>query len=404
MGAAVDMDSRKGAVGKSDTLCIASTPFQLFSLLSIIQEDLSTCGDSWDLIIYDQFPNAGLYAERIMKEGVFRKVYIGNPGYPNYRHVGLCHLASLVVSPVKKDKRFENTFPDLVKNKYRRLYCAFPEKIALEAKRICVPNGATVFYDDGTASRNDTVFKTFSCFDEKALSVNSDKVALEKIKYHAKRLLIKAIPKNARLNIEELRIFSPVKTDHIQKAGIKVNPIRIPMGFELHEKVMLLKHDKCTTLRKDDFIYLTLPAGLKGSTLANEQRILRVMDKALGDRLKIRVHPRRLKSDFDEFGTAIIGDEFWELLIAKGEITEESTLIAVASTAQMTPKMIFGVEPRLILLHELFPVFEGTFTGCSQIERDIKAMYSKPEKVMVPKEITDIETLISGELHSESFR
>ena len=76
----------------------------------------------------------------------------------------------------------------------------------------------------------------------------------------------------------------------------------------------------------------------------------------LGERLAVKMHPRSNKGKYDGIGVAQIdvGQSMELMLLNKSIDLDNKTIISVASSALFNIYLMFGLEPRFILLNKLF--------------------------------------------------
>jgi hypothetical protein len=110
----------------------------------------------------------------------------------------------------------------------------------------------------------------------------------------------------------------------------------------------------------------------------------------------VRLHPRQRAEEYA--GCEIDGRrDMWEL-VCSDQITDDHVLLSFFSTAQMTPKMLFGTEPTLIYAFKAYP--EGC-TGEKEeriwgmLER-LKASYQNKEKIIVPNTPEELWECVAG--------
>lgn len=110
-------------------------------------------------------------------------------------------------------------------------------------------------------------------------------------------------------------------------------------------------------------------------------------------------HPRmnaRLSSTVDDSFKRMESNKFWELNLAKIPDIENKCFISMHSTAMFSPKLLYDKEPYLILTyHMIEDPFERE--GCEFINDIIYmfvSLYRNPEKIMLPKNIKELDECI----------
>nr|WP_288886120.1 polysialyltransferase family glycosyltransferase [uncultured Blautia sp.] len=100
------------------------------------------------------------------------------------------------------------------------------------------------------------------------------------------------------------------------------------------------------------------------------------------DILSVRLHPREKEKDLYRNLYIDKSSGSWEMLVSKMDV-ENKTLIALFSTAQFTPKILFDKEPRLIFLNDIFGV--RYVNERRAMINSLRNSYSHPERIMTPK-------------------
>lgn len=116
-----------------------------------------------------------------------------------------------------------------------------------------------------------------------------------------------------------------------------------PVGI-VRYGVGMVRYVRKIAYRPRDVIYLEQPVDAAETELIQRQRAtLALLSEIYGDRLIVRRHPgmkNEKKGDY-RYDTDY---DMWELVAAK-QISRENILIGEYSTAQITPKLLFGKEP-----------------------------------------------------------
>lgn len=158
-----------------------------------------------------------------------------------------------------------------------------------------------------------------------------------------------------------------------------------------------------STYQSKSIVYLTQPYDEIDKGLSESVR------KAV-DKLKqfekcgiVRKHPRdnmNIDIGFQQDCT----NSIWELVCDK-EITNKHILISLCSTAQIMPKILYGKEPWIVFLYEMFsyknnPNVKRTF---AQITDRIKAAYVDKNKICIPKSEDELCRIIKYIMDEENI-
>lgn len=108
----------------------------------------------------------------------------------------------------------------------------------------------------------------------------------------------------------------------------------------------------------------------------------------------IRKHPREHNQDY--YGIKEDdGRVMWELFCTSA-LKEESVLIGIFSTAQLTPKLLFDIEPYVILLHRALPGVwnEQRLSDIDNLLLHFKKNYKNSNKVMIPNSLLEFKEML----------
>lgn len=140
-------------------------------------------------------------------------------------------------------------------------------------------------------------------------------------------------------------------------------------------------------------IYFEQPFFEQRGITVNDLILLKEMEPIISkDNIYIKLHPGSLSPKrFIDQGYKILdfGDIPWEILIAFIEL-ENVILAGISTTAIITPKLIYDMEPRVILLHKC--VFDNKKYKNSEFFDLIAASYKKSNKFIQPACRENIKT------------
>ena len=114
------------------------------------------------------------------------------------------------------------------------------------------------------------------------------------------------------------------------------------------------------------------------------------------DKITVRIHPRDLDGEFYRDFTLDYGRDMWELSVLNERENEDSLiLIAGYSTAQITPKLLFDMEPVLIFTHHFNrKEKEEQRKDIDQRIEDLRKSYRNPEKIYNPKTAEELSVIL----------
>ena len=317
---------------------------------------------------------------------MFTSVHCANPHLPFFRHLGIQYLIDTLLGREKYSKQFTDAFPEVSVGNYDILFCSFPDRAALEAKRAYVANGITCFFDDGTASHSGEIFKLLSCYDDKTLDIRVTRSGKERLKNTLKRFACQMLPQNAKFNIDSLFLFGG-NEGYVEDVG-KIAIRRIPSPPRDLVAKVFLDEANLNQYRKKTAIYLTLPDNVSEKSKEIERRILLLLEKLTDNRVSVKLHPRRNSADFSWINDLLLPQSMWEAILIEGMVDEHSVLISPCSTAQTSPKLFMGLEPYLVFTYQVFPASDMPCSSFNTTISDITHAYSDKTKVI---EITRME-------------
>ena len=112
----------------------------------------------------------------------------------------------------------------------------------------------------------------------------------------------------------------------------------------------------------------------------------------------VRLHPRQTENSYEGFRRDTAGN-MWELECANS-IGNDHVLMGLFSTAQFTPKMMFGTEPTLVFLYKLFGCNFDNTEG--MIER-IRSAYTNKDKIIVVETEEELKAILETVRKGDSF-
>lgn len=101
----------------------------------------------------------------------------------------------------------------------------------------------------------------------------------------------------------------------------------------------------------------------------------------------LRPHPRELTKTYGNVPVDVSND-MWEL-VCQDSIQENTTLLGYFSTAQFTPHLLYGKEPKLIFTFGLAKD-APTYDHFAETVERLKMSYQHPERIFVPKSLGEL--------------
>lgn len=190
-----------------------------------------------------------------------------------------------------------------------------------------------------------------------------------------------------------------VNNDSFCESKLSTNILQLPslesQPLEYKEIIFSIFGAKKTKIYESKkYVYLTQPLTEIGNDAENVNKMIEQIIEKSGNEAIYRKHPR----DFHEINISIDEDRtgcLWEL-ICNSQITDNSVLIGICSTAQIMPKIIYDKEPKLIFLYKLFD-FEDSSVVEKRFEpivKKISSIYRKKNQIVIPSNLTELEALL----------
>ena len=356
----------------SDKCFVCATPYQINAAIAISSE----YADKSDMYILPDFTHAEEYANRVLDLGVFSNVYlVDSMKYESYRRSKnkLIYGFGFFFNYLRINKIVKDIVGDA---DYKRIYISTHHNIG---KFICLYflkcGAEVIYYDDGEGSYdNHRVYEAFGI--EKivrTLLFGKQSVGLSK-----KRILycpelfidrfgdsyaVSAIPNWAN-DIGLLK-----KIDHV--CGY-TDLARIDHRFVLLD-----------TIPSEDF-------NQNGQVVYEE--LVKTCVDFWGNKLLIKKHPRDHRKQDYQCDVYRYSEIPFEVICANSDINNK-VLISSGSKEVFTPKLLFDLEPTIILLNQIIG------ETVEKVDRDsvvsfLKNKYHDKSKIIIPKTIDELIDVI----------
>ncbi len=113
----------------------------------------------------------------------------------------------------------------------------------------------------------------------------------------------------------------------------------------------------------------------------------------------VKAHPRQRNSRLANLGVAECRDFTipWEVYLANMDVSDK-VIFSIFSTACIAPKLILGLEPRVVMLYKLLPV-DYHFLGKGVVEfvEKVGGAYKDKSKFFVPESFEELENYLKNE-------
>lgn len=352
-------------------LFVCWTPYQIFNAVNFVVNDIEDSKGNSDIYIYHDFFGAAQLSENLKKSGVFNQVYDVEV-YDKKRKIWYSKLNKIkrLLFPLATVKRYLLADIDVRKRGYEILIIAGNNLFSVNLYN-CIKNLRVYFIDDGIAS----YFGDMRSRDITFLYRIFNKL------FHRGPLSYK---------VEKLYINNKSAC----QATICDNIIQLPSVYA-NGKVMkklkeIFSYTENDLYLNKRYIYLTQPF-YETAVGEKARKIEKTIINSVKEEVVVRVHPRQDANEYKEYFTDNISNQ-WELESGE-QITDENVLIGTFSTAQFTPKLLFGKEPRVIFTYKLYGLESNDYE--ESIER-LRSLYNNPLKVIVIENLEELQVILKG--------
>jgi len=380
---------------KNKAIFVVETPLHLFSYVCYVlaHKEIKTFTEL-EVLILAQFSDCHELGQRVESTKLFDRVIYAEPYYENSRGESLKHVMKLLTQRRKSEDSFFGLHPSLRAEDYNTIFCASVSLFVIDIKYFCGKNATTILVEDGIGSYNGSIAKPFSFFDEIVSYENVSTSLSESVKRYAKRCFNLLTQGKMLLHPKELYLFRI--DDNVKKVykSIYLNQLILPVGSDKALLSEIFPHNSKDLYQNSAWIFLSLPSGLNSVVLEAEKGLVNFIQKTKDD-LLIRHHPRSNMRYAEEASVKIdYYNELWESLAFHGAISDDHTIFGFGSSAQISPKMIFGLEPHIVFLHKLLRINDSFLGNIEYIVRELKNVYANPEKIYAPESLDELNSIL----------
>ena len=338
---------------------VCGTPYQVVNAIN-----LSSIEEKSDIYIYNEFNNAEKVANNLKELNIFSNVIFANK-YKSFP--GIVNKFSILLIdffPLRTLKKYCSA--PLPRGNYKRIYVSNVTSFS-DSIKLLSPYAEAIQYEDGIGSYHIESFEKYF------------RTGIFKL---ANRFLL-----NGRLSYNSKVIY----LNHPKcYQGSAYDEVRAMPKFENVDILAKVFDYKNSPYKDSKYIYITQPLY---ETSAGKQSVDIEKDilEAVKDNVIIRIHPRQSEEEYSGYQIDKTRN-LWELECAK-QIDDSHILIGAFSTAQFTPKMLYGKEPTVIFTYKLYG--EGLNIPTETIEM-LKNMYKEPEKVIIVETAQDLQNILKS--------
>ncbi len=374
---------------------IACTPYQLFVSMALVSQfsndsSFESTHVRNDLVVIgDYFSDQQI--DLLSKTNLFNQIY-HIAGRAPVKHDFIPFLEGVFSTNKRLLARLLTRTSRLPDCQYGRMYYGSPVFEVHEFRRLFCTDSANYAIDDGTGSHCGTVYAGFSNFDfilSKKYSMN-----LKERMILLCRFIFDAISMGAyRLNPRKLYLVDPSESDIENYRNIPIESVDFTAMLENPESMAVFPSMNDSIYQDASMIYFGSSGLLEDFDAKFAPKILK---KAPGKSV-FRAHPKS-SSSVDLPNGVLIDDSasFWEPLCIRQPVGDNSILVGIYSTAQVTPYAITGSEPFLIFLYKLVRCGSIREAAFDKAVLDLKKRYTSPDKVIVPETERDLMEVLDS--------
>jgi len=351
---------------------ICDTPYQVLNASNLFWGEFRDREDVIaDLFFVDNFPNAREIFDRLNKKRLFDNVYFIRPEMNRIMQQGLRRKLRVLHSYLDPKQGIRNQYDgELPKDKYDVI---FSSVMTCFVSAVIVMNKGADFclFDDGTGSYSGDIVAAGGGFAYKLVSKLTGSGANAA---RAKKLYVNNSAMCRSTSADEICQMPPF-TEKFLDMAYDVFGVDKQSG------------------KMSGIVLLSQP----GTTPALETQMQGMVDhlQPWKDRVTVRLHPR--DTAYDRYtGFALDGKgEMWELKISQMDM-DRILLISTCSTAQMTPKLLYGKEPWIVCTYRMFaPSSPESLKRTEELVRNLSESYEHKERILLPENEEQFAAIVS---------
>lgn len=346
------------------------TEYQLMNIIRFVYFNNEKSRESTDLFISESIRNVDRKIEILSKSGVFNEIikvkqfkYLANPLKRKVKSLLYTLNKSSFIKFLYKD--YTQQFDTLL------IPCSL---LTCELFRRYYYHKSLCYYEDGFGSYFGNIKVTTQT--------------------NARRVFNKLFKCDEQIDALYLNLPS-FSESNVAKQLRKING-DINDSYILFLKSVFCNDNFQSAYEKYHYIYLRQPIQLFGEkAVAVDISIINKLGKLLDNRFIIREHPLNINDVYDDKFSNITIDlksNMWELECLS--IKEKCVLIGMFSTAQISPKILFGYEPFVVFLFNLFPLDEHLKMNEQKTVERFRNLYLNKNRIFVPNNMDELEEII----------
>ena len=349
---------------------IVATPLELFNSLMIMHHHFS--GDKVDLFVLDIACDMRPVIEKCREESQIDDVYFLDDICKRPSRIGTIYDH---VHLTGKQRKFLNVIRDKEYTDLFSTWVGSPATWIFTKIKKRNPKLHLHFYEEGTG-----VYLRKICLD-----------------YHGIKFLYKILGYFCESDyIEDIYMYAPqlaqITSDVCLKSIGCANQNDIE-NFAYLKKDIIPYSEKVLFLENN---FYSLP-----EYNVNEEQLLDIISKIISkEQIKVRLHPRTRENNYTTLGYSVDGNKSvpWENIVGFKDVIGDLILISTISTAVFTPKLIYGYEPRVVLLGNLIDNERELFSASGQfwsekfrnLAFNFSELYSDQSRISIPGSVEEL--------------
>ena len=348
---------------------VCDTPYQVLTATNLYYSCF--CENVADIYIVNQFKDAESIYENLKKEELFDNVFFLNREENRFMQKGVKRYFKVAYTYLNPIYAINNQLKTIeartVKNRYDVILSSV--MTCFVSALIKVNTGAEFsLFDDGTSSYSGDVVKSgggllYKMF-SKLTKTGAHVARAEKLYVNNKEM--------CQSKAADIICQIPAMTEEFLNIANRI--------FSVQESVD----------RTKEIIFLSQPSTGRQSLADDMQRLIDIL-KPYKEKITVRLHPREI--DFEKYKDFQIdtSKEFWELKVSQLEM-DGKVLVSDYSTAQITPKILFDKEPRLLFTYKMASTYNlEEKMSFDNVVKYVKENYRDKSKIMVPNNEEELQ-------------
>lgn len=374
---------------------LAETPYQLLAALCLATDSKNSLA-SKDIILTSAINDFEAIGKRLEKCAVFDNIWTFDSSVFPAVSPGLSLCKQLLTSPNKANSLFKRSFtgnaPLFAAPGYSTFVCASATWTTILAKHILAPQAQTWLLEDGSGTYNGMIGRSLMMYD----------IILSKHDFSVKgilKFLFNLVTRGKyKLKVTSVFVFSPsnIPFDLYRKDLVK-GVLNLTHQAQCIGLSVFAVPANRKTETENPAIFLGQPNEIGPSFPELQHECIRTFTSAVGNSAVLRPHPRSsLQPISAEKNLELATTSSWELLVAIGRVTEDAILVGFGSTAQLTPKKLFDIEPRLLYL---FPLLPDSNPSKKAFEAEYEAaltIYNQKDRVLAIHSLKELSETLSA--------